>query len=55
MNKIKTLSTLANELEQELLVSKKAQEEITVIKVDTQPKTEKEFAIDHVEGEIYEK
>ncbi len=55
MNKIKTLDTLANELEQELSISQKAQEEITPLKVGTQPRTKKEFATVHAEGEIYEK
>ena len=50
MNKIKTLATHADELERELLVSKKAQEEITP--ANTQPRTEKEFMEDHVYGEM---
>jgi len=52
MNKMKSLETLGNELEQELFISQKAQEEITVLKVDTQPRTQEEFGIDHVEGEM---
>jgi len=52
MNKIKTLATHADELERELLISKKAQEEISPIKANTQPRTEKEFMEDHVYGEM---
>ena len=52
MNKIKTLAAHADELECELLVSKKSQEEISPIKANTQPRTEKEFMEDHVYGEM---
>jgi len=52
MNKMKSLDILANELKHELLISQKAQEEITPIRVGTQPRTQKEFAEDHVYGEV---